>query len=243
MFTSNVNKLGLAVFVATAFGVAGSAEAAPRDRDVKEARKEVKQARKQVRKEQKDVRKADTREERRDQREDVREAREELRDARGDLREERLENRNGRYYRNGRVFTGNYGGRNYNNGYIYNNNVNNGDVYYSNGRYYRNGQLFTGNYNGYRYVNGVRYSTNNNYNNSYGYGNSNGQVRTFEGVVVVDNGSTNTFVIRTNNGARIRVTAPASQMRGLNQGDVVRVEGRVQGANLFTNNVSIVDNN
>ena len=89
-------------------------------------------------------------------------------------------------------------------------------------------------------MNGVRY--NNGYNNGYGYGNNN-QIRTFEGVVVVDNGSTNTFVIRTNNGARLRVTAPNSQMRGLSQGDVVRVSGRVQGANLFTSNVSIIDNN
>jgi opacity protein-like surface antigen len=90
-------------------------------------------------------------------------------------------------------------------------------------------------------VNGVR--TNNSYNNGYAHGDYNGQIRTFEGVVVVDNGTTNTFVLRTNNGARIRVTAPSSQMRGLSLGDVVRVEGRVQGANLFTNNVSIIDNN
>ena len=75
--------------------IASSAIAAPRDRDVKEARKEVREERKDLKKAKKEARKADTREERREAREDVREERRDVKKAKKEVKQERRENRRG----------------------------------------------------------------------------------------------------------------------------------------------------
>ena len=110
----------VAVGTGITMSFSATADAAPRDRDVRDARKEVKAERKDLKKAKKEVRKADTREERRDAKEDARQQRRDVKEARKDVKEERRENRNDGEWNNGRYNTNNTTTNNNNNN-TYNN--------------------------------------------------------------------------------------------------------------------------
>jgi Sec-independent protein translocase protein TatA len=95
--------LGVALFGAgTVSGFGSSASAAPRDRDVREARKDVKEAKKEVREERKDLRQADSPREREEARRELRNAQGDLQREKRDLRNERQDNRKPVYGQPGR---------------------------------------------------------------------------------------------------------------------------------------------
>ena len=128
----------VAVGAGITMGFSATADAAPRDRDVREARKEVQDERKDLKKARKEVRKADTKEERREARQNVREERKDVKKAKKDVQQKRRENRRDGNWNNNNNYNYNNRGT-YNRGTYNNRNTNNGR-YNSNSDY----RSFTG---------------------------------------------------------------------------------------------------